>query len=169
MEWMFTLGFCTGLRAMTPIAVVCWFAWLGLFPVQHTWAAWTGYLVSAIIFSLLALGEYVGDTLPSTPNRTAPGPAIARLVFGALVGAVAATAALQPVAGGIVFGALGAAVGTWAGFSIRRALSRTVGRDLPVAIFGSAIALALSLLAAHLHAVNIQRTLEHMPWLSPTT
>jgi uncharacterized membrane protein len=168
MEWMFTLGFCTGLRAMTPIAVVCWFAWLNRFPVHGTWAAWTGYLVSAIIFSLLALGEYVGDTLPNTPNRTAPGPAISRIVFGALVGAIAATAAMQPLAGGILFGALGAAAGTWGGFHIRRSLSHRVGRDLPVGLFGSAVALVLSFIAARQHAKGISITLEHMPWLPRT-
>ena len=152
---------------MTPIAVVCWFAYLRLFPVQGTWAGWTGYLASAIVFSLFALGEYVGDTLPRTPNRTAPGPAISRIVFGALVGAIAATAATQPVLGGIVFGAIGAAVGTWGGFLIRRSLSQRVGKDLPVAVLGSVVTLALSFLAAERHAANIHAVLAHMPWVHP--
>ena len=78
MEWMVLLGIATGLRCITPIAVVCWFAWLGYFPAEHTWAFWAGKLVSVIIFTIAALGEWVGDTLPMTPNRTSPFPAAAR-------------------------------------------------------------------------------------------
>jgi uncharacterized membrane protein len=88
---------------MTPIAVVCWFAWLALFPVHGTWASWSGNLFAVIVFSLMALGEYVADTLPKTPNRTAPGPAISRVVFAGLVGAITATSFMDPIAGGILF------------------------------------------------------------------
>ena len=75
--WMIAiplLGVATGARSMTPIAVVCWFAHLGLLPVDHTWAFWTANLASVIVFTALALGEYIGDKLPKTPNRIAPGP-----------------------------------------------------------------------------------------------
>ena len=73
LSWMLAipvLGMMVGLRTMTPIAIVCWFAWLGDLPVDGTWAAWSGKLISVILFSILALGEYVGDKLPRTPNRT---------------------------------------------------------------------------------------------------
>ena len=36
----------------------------------------------------MAVGEYIGDTLPQCPNRTSAFPASSRLVFGALVGAL---------------------------------------------------------------------------------
>ena len=144
MQWIFLLGVATGCRTMTGIAVVCWAAWLGVLP-EHGWAMWITYLVSAIIFTGLALGEYYGDTLPTTPSRKAWGPATARVVFGAMVGALAATSIFQPVAGGILAGGVGALAGMWAGYTIRMALARRVGRDLPVALAESAIALALAI------------------------
>ena len=142
---------------MTAMAVVCCFAWLRLFPLAHTWAFWAASLISAILFTLLALGEYVGDTLPRTPSRTAPGPLGARLVFGGLVGAIAATALMEPAAGGVILGLAGALIGAYGGVRLRRAGAARTGRDLPVALAESAIALALSVLAAtciHLDAVK---------------
>ncbi len=64
------LGVVTGMRTFVPMAVLCWFAYRGNLPVDGTWAAWTGHLVTAIIFSLLAIGEIMGDKLPKAPNRT---------------------------------------------------------------------------------------------------
>ncbi len=34
------LGVLTGLRTMTPMAVLCWFAYRGNLPVDDTWASW---------------------------------------------------------------------------------------------------------------------------------
>ena len=148
MEWIFLLGLVTGARTMTAIAVLCWAAWLGYLP-EHGWALWITYLVSALVFTGLALGEYIGDTLPTTPSRKAPGPAAARLAFGALAGALVATATYEPVAGGVLGGVLGAAAGTWGGYALRSAGARRLGRDLPVALAESALALALALVAVH--------------------
>ncbi len=146
MEWIFLLGVVTGSRTMTAIAAVCWAAWLHLLP-EHGWAIWVTYLVSALVFTGLALGEYVGDTLPKTPSRKELGPATARIAFGALVGALAATAVYQPVAGGILTGTAGAAVGTWGGFALRASAARRLGSDLPAAVGESALALGLAVLA----------------------
>jgi uncharacterized membrane protein len=132
-----------GLRSMTAMAVVCWFAWLQLLP-QHGWAFWVGSLVAVIVFSLCAVGEYVVDTLPGTPSRTAPVGLTARLVFGALVGALAAHAIIEPAAGGVIFGVMGALIGTYGGVRVRRYWAKALGRDLPVALLESAIALGLA-------------------------
>ena len=35
MLWMVLLGIVTGMRSMTGLAVLCWFAWLGLVPEQR--------------------------------------------------------------------------------------------------------------------------------------
>ena len=98
MSWVLAiplLGMMTGARTMTPMAVLCWFAYFGSdgghLPLAGTWAFWAGKLVTAIIFTVLAVGELIGDKLPKTPNRTSPGALIARLVFGGLVGGIAAT------------------------------------------------------------------------------
>src|ERR1700743_3955224 len=84
------LGVVTGMRSMTAMAVLCWFAYRGDLPLDGTWASWAGKLSTATLFTVLALAEYVADKLPKTPNRTAPGPLLARVVIGGLVGAIVA-------------------------------------------------------------------------------
>ncbi len=150
------LGLSTGLRALTGVAVMCWFAYLGRTPL-HGWAFWAGYLVSVIVFSVMALGEYVGDTLPSTPNRTAAGPAVSRLVLGGLAGALGANAVHQPAVGGVILGLLGAAIGTWGGFRVRARLARALGSDLPAALLESALALGVALFAAHELSIGVMK------------
>src|SRR5438874_2141337 len=86
------LGFATGLRTMSAIAVLCWYAYTGDISVSGTWAFWVAKLVSAVVFTVLAVGELVGDKLPRTPNRISPMPLAARLIFGGLCGSIAAAA-----------------------------------------------------------------------------
>jgi uncharacterized membrane protein len=145
---MVLLGISTGMRTMTATAVLCWAAWLRLVP-QHGWSFWAGNLISVIVFTLLAVGEYYGDTLPTTPSRTNPPLLLARLAFGALAGSLAAQSLLEPVAGGVIFGAVGALIGTYGGYWLRRLGARALGRDLPVALSESALALGIALLAVH--------------------
>ena len=143
------LGFCTGLRAMTPIAVLCWFAVLGHLPVHGTWAFWTAKLISALIFTILAIGEDIGDKLPAAPARTRPVGLITRLCFGGLVGAVIATALVGSAVEGVLLGVAGAALGTFAGFHLRTCtLIRSFGwPDWRVALIEDAAALLASLVA----------------------
>ena len=70
------LGAITGLRTFTPMAVLCWFAYRGDLPVDDTWASWSGKLAAVIIFSVLAVGELVGDKLPRIPDRVASFPLV---------------------------------------------------------------------------------------------
>ncbi len=146
MDWILFLGVVTGMRTMTAIAAVCWAAWLSWLP-ETGWALWTTYLISALVFTGFALGEYVGDTLPNTPSRKAPGPAAARLVFGALVGALGAKAISEPIAGGVLAGVIGTVIGTWGGFAVRKKGAQLIGHDLPVALAESAFASALAVAA----------------------
>ena len=139
MQWIFLLGVASG-------AVLCWAAWMGVLP-EHGWGKWITYLVSALVFTGFALGEDYGDTLPKTPSRKAPGPFAARLAFGSLVGALAATGIYEPVAGGILVGFAGALVGTLAGYALRVAAARRLGRDLPVALAESALAVVFAIWA----------------------
>ncbi len=149
------LGITVGLRTMTAMAVLCWFAWLQWLP-QQGWASWVGSLGAVIVFTVLAAGEYVVDTLPATPNRTSPPLLVARLVFGALVGALAAHAIIEPAAGGAIFGVLGALIGTYGGFRVRMYWSKSLGRDLPVALLESACALALAVVTCwQLHVLLV--------------
>jgi uncharacterized membrane protein len=142
------LGGLTGLRTMTPMAVLCWFAWFHHLPVLHSWAFWTAQLVTAIVFTVLALGELIGDKLPQTPNRTAPFPLIARIVFGGLVGAIAATGLHGAAIEGIVLGSLSALAGSFLGFHLRQHLVKDSGYpDFGVALVEDALAILLSILA----------------------
>jgi len=149
---LLALGITVGMRTMMAMAVLCWFAWTGFVP-QTGWGFWVGNLVSVIVFTVLAVGETIGDTLPSTPNRTAPGPLVARLVFGGLVGGLGAHAILQPTAGGVLFGVLGALIGAYGGLRVRLWLARWLRRDLPVALSESAVALGVAVFVGlKLHA-----------------
>jgi uncharacterized membrane protein len=86
------LGFVTGLRMMTPMAVLCWFAWLGYLPVDGTWAFWAAKLPTALIFSALAALEFFVDKRSKRLNRMAPWFLAARLVIAGLLGAIVAAA-----------------------------------------------------------------------------
>ena len=151
MSWILAipvLGGMTGLRTMTPMAVLCWFAWMGNLPVAGTWAAWVAKPVTAIVFTVLALGEMVGDKLPRCPNRTDAGPLISRVAFGGLVGALAATGLTGSAIEGIVLGGISALAGTWLGFLLRRWMVKDSGyKDLYVALVEDAIAVGFSILA----------------------
>src|ERR1700751_3848276 len=107
MTWLIAiplLGVVTGMRSMTAMAVLCWFAYKGDLSLDGTWASWAAKLTTAIIFTVLALGEYVADKLPKTPNRTAIGPLVARVVIGGLVGAIVAAGLNGGGVEGIILG-----------------------------------------------------------------
>ena len=142
------LGMMTGLRAMTPIAIVCWFAYLGHLPVEGTWAGWAGRLVTVVVFTLLAVGELIADKLPKTPNRTDPGPLAARLVFGGLVGAIVATGAMAPAFAGVFLGGVGALLGAFGGYLLRKYLVQWTGCvDWNIAVIEDAVAVVISIFA----------------------
>lgn len=142
------LGMVTGMRTMMGMAVLCWFAYLGHLPVEDTWAFWAGKLVTAIVFTVLAAGELVGDKLPKTPNRTDPGPLGARVVFAGLIGAIVATALGGSTIEGVILCVGGALIGAFGGFLIRRELVLQLGgKDWPVAVLEDVIAVGCAVLA----------------------
>jgi len=152
MFWTILLAMATGMRTLTAITVICWGAYLGLLPVEGTWASWMASLTAVIVFTVLALGEYVGDTLPQTPSRTKWPLVTGRLCAAILVGVVIATVLGQPKAGGVVFGVIGALIGTYGGYRVRMFGARLFKRDLPMALLESAAALGFCVLAVwHIH------------------
>ena len=133
------LGILTGLRTMTPIAVLCWFAYLpGAIPGEKVlmltgWRHFASYLVSPVVFSLAALGEFIGDKLPKTPSRTSPVGLAGRILFGVFIGVL-----IAPRVGGHhylkgITGGLGALLGTYGGWWLRTRLAARVGKDWPIA------------------------------------
>jgi uncharacterized membrane protein len=151
MDMILLLGVVTGMRCFTAVAAFCWAVWLGLIP-ELGWAVWSSWLVFAVLFTICAAAEWVVDTLPKTPRRTEWGPAVSRVVVGGLVGSLAANAVNEPVAGGIIFGAVGAMIGTWGGFFVRMTVARIFRRDLPAALLETASAVGLAIFAvARMH------------------
>lgn len=142
------LGMMTGLRTMTPITVACWFAYLGYLPVEGTWAEWVGRRGAVMILTLMAVGEFAVDKLPRTPNRTAPALLTARLISGGLVGAVGATGISGSAFEGIFLGAVGALLGAFGGYLVRRFLVQWSGRpDWNIAVIEDASAVLVSIFA----------------------
>jgi uncharacterized membrane protein len=138
MSWMLAvplLGLTTGLRSMTPMAIICWFAHFGYLSVEGTWASWTAHPVAVAVFTVFAVGELIADKLPRTPSRISPVPLMARLVLGGLAGAIAATAMSGPGLEGALLGVAGAALGAYGGFMLRREMVEQIGcPDWPIAV-----------------------------------
>jgi uncharacterized membrane protein len=164
MLWYLILGISTGMRTMTATAVLCWCGWLQIMP-QSGWGFWAGNIISVIVFTVLALGEYYGDTLPTTPSRKSLPLVLGRLAFATLVGALASHSLDEPLAGGVVFALAGALIGIYGGYRLRMWGAKLFGRDLPAALSESALALALALVGVwRLHHNQVTDvTLNHLP------
>lgn len=145
------IGLVAGLRAMTAPAAVAWGAWLGWLPVAGTWASFMGHWITLAIFTLLALVELVTDQLPSTPSRKVPQQFGARIVMGALAGAVIGTVGGAAI-GGLAAGIIGAILGTLGGAAARASLAKSFGRDLPAALIEDAVAILAALLIVSMAA-----------------
>jgi uncharacterized membrane protein len=145
----FLLGVIAGLRSATPAAALAWGASFGWLPIAGTWAGLLAHPFARYLLGVAAAGEWIGDKLPTTPSRKAPGPFVGRVLSGALCGAVLATPGGMTVVGAVA-GAAGAVAGTLGGYEARTRLARTVGRDLPVALVEDVIAVAgaLAIVAA---------------------
>ena len=130
-------------------AVVCWAAHFGWLSLSHSPLNFLTYKVSLVIFTLLAVGELIGDKLPKTPSRISLFPLIARAVSGALAGAALVITAGASLAVGIVGGAVGALVGSFLGYYLRRTLTQSAGLpDLPVALLEDLVAIGGGLFVA---------------------
>jgi uncharacterized membrane protein len=138
---MFLLGVIAGLRAVTPVAAVCWAAALGLLKLTGTPLAILGAMVTVWIATAAAAFEFISDKLPKTPSRKVPIQFGARVLMGGLAGAAvgAPTGALLV---GVVLGIVGAVAGTFGGAAVRGALARAFGRDLPAALIEDLVAVA---------------------------
>jgi uncharacterized membrane protein len=141
------IGLATGLRSLTGPAAVSWAACLGWLDLHGSALAFMGSRVAVAIFSLLAVAEYVIDKLPQTPNRTMLRSVITRAAMGALAGAALGLSARWSVLGGAVLGTVGALIGTFGGYEIRRRLVRSLNvRDAFIAIPEDLIAIGLAFL-----------------------
>ena len=134
------IGLVAGLRTFTAPAAISWAAWSGRLALEGSWLAILGYTWTPWIFTLLAIGEFIGDQLPSTPSRTVPMQFGARLLSGALCGA-AIGSSHGAMLGGLLAGVAGAVIGTLGGHAFRRRLAAVFKKDLPAALIEDAIAI----------------------------
>jgi uncharacterized membrane protein len=145
------LGFITGMRTMTPMAGICWFALAGQLPLGDSWAWWCGKLPVAIAFTLLAILEYLADKRAWLRNPMHPAVLIVRYFFGGLVGAIVASALNASGFEGVILGVLGAIAGAVCSYQLHQDAVRRFGLtpwhvalagDL-FAIIGTVISLAI--------------------------
>jgi len=135
------MGVVAGLRSMTAPAAIAWAAKrkairLGSWPLVE--------IISGKVSDKaiqLALAELVADKLPFSRDRIEPGPLATRILSGAACGAVLSSAADRPLAEGAIFGGLGALIGAFGGYHLRRRLSRGMP-ELSVALMEDALAIA---------------------------
>lgn len=116
------IGVVAGLRSLLAPAAVAWAAHLGWLHLQGTSLGFVGSKSFVVVLSLLAIGELIGDKLPRVPRRTAVAPLLARIVTGGLSGACLCVSANQSLGLGAVLGAIGAVIGAFGGYEIRKRL-----------------------------------------------
>ena len=145
------IGAVTGLRSMTGIAMVTVGAHRGWLHLAGTGLRFLARPVSMYIFVLLAVGELIADKMP-VPSRVSAGPLVLRAVFGGLSASALAAAAGESWVAPALLGAVGAVGGAYAGYWLRRTITRTADAtgkgeprrgvpDLPVALVEDAIAI----------------------------
>ena len=141
------IGFVSGLRSLTGITAVSWAAHYGWLDLHGTSQEYLGSPAAVVIFSVLAFAEYVADKLPRTPNRINAGPLIARMVTGGISGTAIAVSAHQTPLSGLLLGWIGAVIGAYTGYSMRKRLVARLGvKDIAVAIPEDLVAIGLALL-----------------------
>ncbi len=139
------IGFVAGLRSLTAPAAVSWAAHIGWLDLTGSPLAFMGSTAAVAILSVLALAEYVADKLPRTPSRTRPGPLLGRIALGGLAAACLTVSAGRSLLVGAVVGGVGALIGAFAGYQVRKRLVSRLGvRDLLVAVPEDIVAIALA-------------------------
>ena len=117
------IGVVAGLRALTPLAAICWGAYLGWLHYADTSLSFIDHKVTLLIFTTLAIGEIFNDKLPKTPARTAIPSLVTRILSGACsAAALAIGAGSGGLIGSILAGVVGALLGTYGGYHLRHAL-----------------------------------------------
>jgi len=117
------LGFVTGLRSMTPIALLNWTNRIGV-DTDSTIDKLLDAPASRVVSSMLAVGELVGDKLPVTPSRLDVVPFLGRIAIGAIAGATICQRSRLSPAIGAALGATAASVGSVAGYYGRKSLDK---------------------------------------------
>jgi uncharacterized membrane protein len=141
------IGIVAGMRALTAPAVTSWAVRVGWLDLTGFHFARFGTTVTAVVLSVLALIELINDKRPNIPARTAPLGFGARLFTGTLSAIVIFASAHQSLIVGALLGAIGAVIGTFGGYHLRRYLTQTMRiPDLYVALAEDFVAVGGGLL-----------------------
>lgn len=134
-----------GLRSMTAPAVVSWAAYMGWLNLDGTRVSFMESSAAVVLFTLFAVAEYVADKLPRTPKRTAAGSLVGRILMGGLAGACLTVSSGDSLLAGAGLGGIGAVVGAFTGYEVRRKLVRDLGtKDLYAALAEDLLAIGLA-------------------------
>jgi uncharacterized membrane protein len=136
----FVIGVIAGLRAMTAFAAISWAAYFGWLGLNGSWLEFLGFVWTAPIVTVLALGELVTDQLPSTPSRTVPPQFGGRVLIGAVAGAALGVPSHVWQISALA-GIVGAIAGTLVGKEFRTRLAGALKADRPAAFVEDAIAI----------------------------
>ncbi len=123
------LGMIAGMRSMSAPAQIS--AYFARHPSDRLAASplrWLGSPTTALVLTIMALGEVGADKLPFVPARIDPGPLAARGVSGALAGGAVCIAEGESAPLGALVGALAAVASSFAFYHLRKSL----GEKLPV-------------------------------------
>jgi uncharacterized membrane protein len=145
------IGVVAGLRTLTAPAVLAWAA-------KRRWIRLGNSPFATIIsgkaskrITDLAVSELIADKLPFTPSRLKAGPLASRIVSGAVCGATIYGVVKRPLMEGAILGGVGAIAGAFAGYHMRKRLSRHMP-DLGVAVLEDALAIGGGILITTLVA-----------------
>ena len=134
------IGAVAGLRTLAAPAVLAWAAKrrsirLGSSPLATIVSAKASKRITDF-----AVSELIADKLPFTPSRLNAGPLAYRIISGAICGATIYGVVKRPLTEGAVLGGLGAIAAAFAGYHMRKRLSRDMP-DLAVAVLEDALAI----------------------------
>lgn len=145
----FGIGVVAGLRALTAPAVVSWAAHLGWIQLAGSHLSWMSSIITAVVFTLLAIAEIVNDKLPKTGPRTAPPSIVIRMVTGGFAAATLSVGIGGSPLVGALLGAVGALIGTFGGYYVRTGIVKALhSPDFPIALLEDAIAVCGGLFLA---------------------
>ncbi len=136
------LGAISGLRSLSGPALVSRAASRGGLDLGGTRLAFLGSPRLSKALLVMALGELVGDKLPTTPSRTARPPLLGRAATGGLVGAALFVSEGRRATTGAALGSSAAVAAAFAGERLRALLvEKTNLPDPAVALAEDAVVL----------------------------
>jgi uncharacterized membrane protein len=123
----FLIGMVAGMRSMTPLAAMSIAKRRGLLPCDNGAPGLIGTRFLSKASMVLAVAEWVGDKIPSSPDRIIVPGIAARVVSAALAGAAMAPRRHRSTAA--IVGATAAVLGAYLSFAVRARAIRRFGQS----------------------------------------